>query len=112
MPILADTFTFLIAAAGWFYLFNAHGAGRLVAIEDARMNARRIVLRKSGGGALFALAIALFIGLHLPEPAHHATLFLLIWLLVMLLLACIMVLAYIDLRMTRRMHITKSQKPS
>jgi hypothetical protein len=109
---LPDILTFLIAAAGWFYLFNAHGAGRLVAMENTHMNARRIALRKAGGGALFALAVAFFCGLHLPDPAHHAVLFLLIWLAVFLLVGCIMILAFIDLRMTRRLHAAKSQKPS
>ena len=88
------------------------GAGRLVAMENTHMNARRIALRKAGGGALFALAVAFFCGLHLPDPAHHAVLFLLIWLAVFLLVGCIMILAFIDLRMTRRLHAAKSQKPS
>jgi hypothetical protein len=109
---LPDILAFLIAAAGWFYLFNAHNAGRLVVIEDVRMNHRRIALRKAGGGTLFALAIVFYCGLHLADPVHHALLFVCLWLGVFLLVGCIMILALVDLRMTRRMRADKFHKPS
>src|SRR5829696_2188422 len=103
MRHLAGIFALLTGAAGWFYLFYSRGAHRLSGIEDQRLNGRRIGLRRLGGLAMLLLGGFFFAGFYAFEDPHRRPgLFLGVWLAVFVLLIVLVVLAMIDLRLTRR----------
>lgn len=105
MRHLAGIFALLTGAAGWFYLFYSRAAHRLHGIEDQRINARRIALRRVGGVAMLLLGGFFFAGFYAFEDPHQTpTAFLAVWLTVFALLAALVVLALIDLRLTRQLR--------
>jgi hypothetical protein len=111
MHYLAGIFALFTAAAGWFYMFYSGATKRLAAIENQRLNAQRAVLRRAGGAAMFLLGAFFFAGFYaFDDPKQSPTAFLAVWLTVFALLILVIVLAMIDLRLTRRLRA--SQKGS
>ena len=105
MRHLAGIFALLTGAAGWFYLFYSRAAHRLSGIEDERLNARRIALRRVGGVAMLLLGGFFFAGFYAFENPHETpTAFLAVWLTVFALLVVLVILALIDLRLTRQLR--------
>lgn len=103
MSILPTILAFLTAAAGWYYMFYSNAAGRLSSFEQPELNRRRIRLRRVGGGAMFLLGIAFFVGFEYLD--HQAPLlFAFTWLAIALLMVLIVVLGLIDLRLTMRLR--------
>ncbi|MGH7215084.1 MAG: hypothetical protein ACREIT_10010 [Tepidisphaeraceae bacterium] len=100
MPI----FALLVAAAGWFYMFYSRAAVNLAGLEDQKLNRWRIRLRRVSGGAMFLLAIALFMGEYTFDAEERPQAFMLAWLAALLLLLMIVILALIDLRLTWRLR--------
>ena len=70
MRHLAGIFALLTGAAGWFYLFYSRAAHRLAGIEDQRLNARRVALRRVGGVAMLLLGGFFFAGFYAFEDPH------------------------------------------
>jgi hypothetical protein len=102
---VAGIFAFLTGAADWFYLFYSRAALRLSAVEDQRINGRRVALRRAGGFAMFLLGALFFAGFYtFDDPREHPRAFVAIWLSVFALLIAIVVLAMIDLRLTRQLR--------
>ena len=105
MRYLAGIFALLTGAAGWFYLFYSRAAQRLAGIEDQRLNDRRIALRRVGGVVMLLLAGLFFAGFYaFDDPPSRPGLFVGVWLGVFALLIAVIVLAMIDLRLTRKLR--------
>ncbi|MGH7178493.1 MAG: hypothetical protein ACREJC_14030 [Tepidisphaeraceae bacterium] len=101
MQILPGVFALLVGAAGWFYMFYSHAADRLVGIEGTATNLRRVRLRRTGGGAMMLLGVAMYLAVYAARsPAALA----MAWFAVIVLLVVILVLGLIDLRMTRKLR--------
>ena len=104
MQYVAGIFALLTGAAGWYYLFYSRAAHRLSAVEDQALNNRRIALRRVGGVAMLLLGGFFFAGFYwIDDPHPTPARFLGVWLTVFALLVVIVVLALIDLRLTRRL---------
>ena len=104
MQYLAGIFALLTGAAGWYYLFYSRAAQQLSAVEDQSLNTRRIALRRAGGVAMLLLGGFFFAGFHwIDDPQQTPARFLGVWLTVFALLVVIVVLALVDVRLTRRL---------
>lgn len=101
MAAVVDIFSLLTAIAGWYYMFYSRAAQKLGAVEETRINARRVVLRRIGGGIMLLLAACFFAGFQ--EGLSNAV-FLRVWLAVLFLLGAIVVLALYDVRLTWKLH--------
>lgn len=105
MGYLAGIFALLTGAAGWYYLFYSRAAHRLSGIEDERLNARRVRLRRVGGVAMLLLGAFFFAGSYgFDDPRQTPGAFLGVWITVLALLIVIVVLAMIDVRLTHRLR--------
>jgi hypothetical protein len=107
-------FSLLVAVAGFFYLQHAGGAGRLADLEGQKENALRIRLRRFGGAAMIGLALAFYVGFSVADRRGSPLLVLACLCVIVLLLPVILFLAWVDLRMTRRMReaIKKKARPA
>jgi len=90
----------IIAAVGWHYAFQSGAAVALSSVESAKLNARRMRLRRAGGVMMMLLAIGLVVGLDGVDADQRPGLYLAVWAAVMFLLAAVVFLASIDLRLT------------
>ena len=105
MRYLAGIFALLTGAAGWYYLFYSRAAHRLAGIEDQRLNERRVALRRVGGVVMLLLAALFFTGVvALDQPGWSRPVLMVVWLAVFVLLMMVVVLAMIDLRLTRKLR--------
>src|SRR5437764_3222269 len=104
MDVFSTSFSLLVAAAGWYYMFYSRAAANLNGIEDEALNRRRHRLRRAGGLVMFLLAIALFAGFHSVDSATSAQGFVLVWISVFLLLLTVVLLALVDLRLTWKLR--------
>lgn len=108
--VLPGALALLIGVAGWFYLFYSRAASNLAAIEDQRLNRRRIRLRRVNAILMLVLAILIAVGYYsfdldrMAPPDRRE--FAVIWLTVLVLLAVILALAIQDVRLTYRLHQT------
>ena len=62
MYAMVTSFSLLVAAAGWFYLFYSKSASRLATVESARDNFYRVLCRRINGVAMILLAILSILG--------------------------------------------------
>lgn len=108
--ILPGIFSLLVAAAGWYYLFYSRAALRLGGIESADINARRVRLRRIGGGLMVLLGAAFFIGFYSVDWEMPTSAFMAAWLAVLVLLGAIVVLALIDMRLTLKMRRRRDEQ--
>ena len=104
MEYLPGIFALIVAAAGWFYMFYSRAAHRLGAIEDQRINRKRILLRRVGGLAMVVLGACFYAGYYSTDVTHPSRAFALLWFVVLMLMMLIMVLGLIDLRLTRKLR--------
>ena len=113
MRYLAGIFALLTGASGWFYLFYSRAAHRLAGIEAQRLNERRVAMRRVGGVAMLLLAGFFFTGVYgLDEQAWSPFTLMFVWLAVFVLLLAVVVLAMIDLRLTRKLRRRTTDKGS
>lgn len=101
---LTASFSLLVAAAGWYYMFYSRAAERLSGLEEGPLNVRRQHLRQLNGLVMFLMAVGFFAGFHAVDPARQPRAFVLIWTIVFLLLMIIVLLALVDLRLTWRLR--------
>jgi hypothetical protein len=114
MHVLSAIVSVLIAAAGWHYLFFSVAASRLLGVEDAATNRRRVRLRRTNGAVMLVLSGLLFYGLWTFDQEHiesNSERFVLIWIAVLVLLMVVLFLGIIDLRLTNKLRRTKSDEP-
>lgn len=104
MSYLPAIFALLCGAAGWFYFLHASRAAYLEGMEQPRDNALRIRLRRIGGVLMFVLAIAFYASYALSQRHGNPLLVLLCMAVTILLLPVILFLAWVDLRLTRKMR--------
>jgi hypothetical protein len=104
MTALSSTFSLLVAAAGWYYMFYSRAATNLGEVEDQALNLRRQRLRRIGGFVMLLLAIAFYAGFNTVDVETSAAWFVAVWLSVFVLLMMIVLLAMIDLRLTWRLR--------
>ena len=111
MRYLAGIFALLTGASGWFYLFYSRAAQRLSGIEEQRLNDRRVALRRVGGVVMLLLAGLFFTGVYaLDDPRWAPLPLVFVWLAVFALLIAVVVLAMIDLRLTRKLRSRAKDK--
>ncbi len=103
---LPAIFSFLAAAAGWFYFLHAERAKNLLDFETAPDNLLRIRLRRFGGVIMILLAICFF-GAY---SFSNKLLVLICLMLVLLFLCAILFLGWVDMRLTHKMRETLKRK--
>jgi drug/metabolite transporter (DMT)-like permease len=101
MQYLPAIFALLVGAAGWFYLFYSKAAHNLGAIEQQEFNRLRIRLRRTNGVVLLLLA-ACFAAAYYGTGAQRT--FVMLFMAVLVLLLGSVVLALIDVRLTRKLR--------
>lgn len=103
---LPDIFALIVMAAGWYYIFYSPAARRLSGIEDSQLNRFRIRLRQFNGVVMMLLAVTFFAAMHtVTQPRSAAFVFVSI----LLLLAAMMILALIDVHLTRRLRARRKK---
>ena len=102
MYYLPEIFSLLVLFAGWYYLFYSSAAHRLSAIEESNVNRYRVRLRRLNGLVMMLLAVIFYAAVRTIAPRTR----MLAWALVsiLLLLAAMLLLALIDLQLTRRLR--------
>src|SRR6478672_11899498 len=104
MQHLPAALALIVLAAGWYYLFYSPAARRLSGIEPPADNARRVRLRRANGIVMMLLAVVFFASYYTIDertPRHWA---LLVLMSIPLLLSAMLVLAIIDVRLTRKLR--------
>ena len=104
MTYVPAILSLLTGIAGWFYLFYSKAAHGLGAVEEQRLNARRIRLRRLGGTVMLGLAVLMYVGWYavsLDPPTLAAAG---VWLAVLVLLGMLSLLALVDMRLTARLR--------
>jgi hypothetical protein len=102
MSYLPAIFSLLVAAAGWFYIMHAAGATNLQGYEASSDNRLRIRLRRVGGGLMIGLAVSFYVAYAIAERRPGVAVAAMA--MVVVLLPAILFLAYVDLRLTRKMR--------
>jgi hypothetical protein len=98
---LPGIFAMIVLAAGWHYAFFSSAAMKLAAVENPRLNARRVLMRRINGAVMFLLAVDFYILCYAETSATvGAILVLALFALMMLLL----LFALADLRLTRQLR--------
>jgi len=110
MQFLPAIICLLIGAAGWFYAFCSRAAVNLSGIESDTRNRRRVRLRRIGGTLMVLLAVALYVGIEGIDAQSRPAVFALVWLGVLLLMTCVGVLGWLDLRLTQRLRRERQGK--
>ena len=106
---LPAIFSLLVGAAGWFYMFYSQAASNLAPLEEQPINTMRIRLRRLGGLAMILLAVSFYLGFAAMEHDHSSTAAFCM-LLVFILLGIIIVLGFVDLRLTNRIRRSKRRQ--
>lgn len=102
-PLLA-IFSLLVGAIGWYYLFYSRAAHHLGAIEDARSNHLRGLLRRINAVIMLLLAVGIALGTYKFDREGAESEFVITWAAVMFLLLLFVTLAMIDVRLTWRLR--------
>lgn len=108
---ISSIFSFLTAAAGWYYLFYSPAATNLSRIEAEKPNRLRQRLRQACGVAMLLLAAAFFAGFNTFDPRESPSAFVITWFAVFLLLMIVVILVMIDLRLTMRLRGGRKIEP-
>lgn len=104
MKPLPGVLALIVLAAGWYYLFYSPAAHRLSGIEQPRLNALRVRLRRANGVVMMLLAVAFYAAAYTVDertPQHTA---MLVLMSIPILLCAMIVLALIDVRLTHRLR--------
>ncbi len=97
-------FSFIVLAAGWFYLFYSRAARNLAAIELASHNSFRSRLRRVGGFLMLLLGGGIFAGFYTVDQDAPGVSYVLVWSGVILVLSLMVLLAMMDLRLTWKLR--------
>jgi hypothetical protein len=102
--IIPTIFSLLCAGAGWYYLMHAGSAAKLGSYERPADNLLRIRLRRWGGILLVMIAIAFYIGFRVADADGNGVVVALSMLTVIVLLPIVLLLALVDMKLTRKMR--------
>src|SRR5438552_1315587 len=91
-----------MVTSGWYYLFYSPAAHRLSAVEEGNLNRFRIRLRRFNGVVMMLLAVAFYAAVYTIAPRSPSLAW--VFVSVLLLLAAMLILALIDLQLTRRLR--------
>jgi uncharacterized membrane protein len=103
MYYLPEIFAFLVAAAGWFYMFYSRAASNLSAVESNGVNQLRVRLRRIGGFVMMLLAVAFYVGCIAVEREQAVAAGILL-LAVFLLMCTVLFLGFVDLKLTNKIR--------
>jgi len=104
MPVFPSIFALLCAAAGWYYLLHAQSAARLSGLENDRENRLRVRLRRAGGIGILVISLSFYL-VFVAANRHGNPYVVLIGLgIIILTLPIILFLAWVDIRLTRRLR--------
>src|SRR3954453_14831973 len=109
MHYLPGIFSLLVLAAGWYYLFYSSAAQRLAAIENPRLNALRVRLRRVNGIVMMLLAVT-FYGAYYAVMNESTA----VWvsLSIVVLMVLMVVLALVDLQLTPKLRQQRNREQS
>ena len=107
MSVVISIFALFIAATGWHYAFHSVAGARLASFEAGSSNRSRVLMRRAGGLSLLTMGVLFYIGF---KPGLEPLWFIVIWLAVLLLLIVAVVLALLDVRLTRRLRRQQSSR--
>lgn len=110
MKAAVTVIALLIGGAGWFYAFYSRAAQRLRDVEDRRLNARRVLLRRANGATMILLAVLFFAGFNTVDADRQPAAFVGVWLGIFVLLVSILCLGLSDLRLTARLRRGRPEK--
>lgn len=102
--IIPTVFSLLCAAAGWYYLMHAGSAAKLGEFERPADNQMRIRLRRWGGILMVLIAAAFYIGFRVADAEGNGVVVAVCMLAVVVLLPIVLLLALVDMRLTRKMR--------
>ncbi|HEX3357639.1 MAG TPA: hypothetical protein VHS31_11770 [Tepidisphaeraceae bacterium] len=109
MTHLPAIFALLVLAAGWYYIFYSSAAHRLSGVEDLRLNAVRIRLRRVNGIVMMMLAVSFYAACYTVNDARSASW---VFISIIVLMAAMLVLALIDLQLTKRLRARQKRDHS
>ena len=112
MGSLPGIFSLLVGVAGWYYLFYSRAVEKLGGIETADVNRQRARLRRLGGFLMLLLAVGMYAGIYTIEAKRTPAVFLLIWIAVFILLLLIVLLAFLDVRLTGKLRRERAKPPT
>ncbi|MGC4033546.1 MAG: hypothetical protein QM754_17805 [Tepidisphaeraceae bacterium] len=105
-------FAMLCAAAGWYYMLHADKAEDLSGFERPNDNRLRIRLRRWNGVLLVVMALAFYVGFRIADKDAGPLAIAICLGAVLILLPVVLFLAYVDIRLTRKMKAAhQQQKP-
>ena len=115
MSAVPTVFALLCAAAGWYYVLHAGSAARLEGLERSADNRLRIRLRRWGGVGMVLIGVAFYVALRIADRQiqdHRGSpvLVALCLFAIVLLLPVVLFLAWVDLRLTRKMRDALREK--
>ena len=115
MNWVPTVFALLCAAAGWYYLLHAGGASRLERLERPSDNRLRIRLRRWGGAGMVLIGVAFYVAFRIADQQaqdrHGSPVLVALCLFaIVLLLPLVLFLAWVDIRLTRKMREALRQK--
>lgn len=85
-------------------MFYSRAASNLAAVEEQRLNIKRMNLRRLGAVIMLALAVLIAIGAYGYDLERPTASFFVVWMCVIVLLMVVVVLAFIDLRLTVKLR--------
>jgi hypothetical protein len=109
MQYLPGVLAFLVLAAGWYYLLYSPAAARLAGIEQPRINALRVRLRRANGVVMMLLAVSFYAAAYTINEYTSQRTIVLVIVSIPILLATMLVLALIDIRLTQKLRRNKKK---
>jgi drug/metabolite transporter (DMT)-like permease len=106
---LPGIFSLIVLAAGWHYIFYSPAAKRLSAIEPGDTNRFRVRLRRLNGVVMMLLAVAFYASYYTFDE-RQPRMFTWCFMTSILLLGAMVVLALIDLQLTRKLRAERKRK--
>lgn len=103
-------FSLLCAAAGWYYMLHGDKAENLSGFERPNDNRLRIRLRRWNGILLVVMALAFYVGFRIADNGASPLAVVMCLGAVLILLPVVLFLAYVDIRLTRKMRAAHQQK--
>ena len=109
MRYLPGIFSLIVMAAGWYYIFYSPAAKRLAVVEPGETNRFRVRLRRLNGVVMMLLAVSFYASYYTFDE-RQPQLFTWSFMTSILLLGAMVVLALIDVQLTRKLRAERKRK--